>query len=174
MGYEAVLNGAVVCPLNGPVVSDIEAKKLAEEEHMRWMAFHFARRVRPWRLEVLDVNGRPTVVDNSIGIIDTVEKFKANQRSFDAHAALVPFADLPKVDYALDILQNGITNKGVFRVDNVEEAYAGAGKKSKNRLGNSSKKYDCMQANDYKINALLMNTKILAEVGISVRMVQKG
>lgn len=174
MGYEAVLNGAVGCLLNGPVVSDIEAKKLAEEEHMRWMAFHFARRVRPWRLEVLDVNDRPTVVDNSIGIIDKVEKFKANQRSFDAHAALVPFADLPNVDYALDILQNGITNKGVFRVDNVEEAYAGAGKKSKNRPENSSKKYDCMQANDYNINALLMNTKILAEVGISVRKVMKG
>lgn len=174
MGYEAVLNGVVVCPLNGPDVSDIEAKKLAEEEHMRWMAFHFARRVRPWRLEVLDVNGRPTVVDNSIGIIDKVDKFKANQSSFNAHAALVPFADLPNVDYALDILQNGITNKGVFWVDNVEEAYAGAGKKSKNRLVNSLKKYDCMQANDYKINALLMNTKILAEVGISVRKVQKG
>ncbi len=174
MGYEAVLNDAVACPLNGPVVPDVETKNLAEEEHMRWMAFHFARRIRPWRLEVLDVNGRPTVVDNSIGIIDEVEKFKANQRSFDAHAALVPFADLPKVDYALDILQNGITNKGVFRVDNVEEAYAGAGKKSKNRIVSSSKKYDCMQANDYKINALLMNTKILAEVGISVRKVQKG
>ena len=174
MGYEAVLNGAVGCLLNGPVVSDIEAKKLAEEEHMRWMAFHFARRVRPWRLEVLDVDGSPKVVDNSIGIIDKVEKFKANQSSFNAHAALVPFADLPKVDYALDILQNGITNKGVFRVDNIEETYAGAGKKSKNRMKDSCQKYDCMQANDYNINALLMNTKILAEVGISVRKVHKG
>jgi hypothetical protein len=58
-------------------------------------------------------------------------------------------------------------------VDNVEEAYAGAGKKSKNRFKDSCK-YDCMQANDYQINALLMNTKILAEVGISVRKIQKG
>jgi hypothetical protein len=173
MGYEAVLNGAVACPLNGPVVPDVETKNLAEEEHMRWMVFHFARRFRPWRLDVLDVDGSPKVVDNSIGIIDKVDKFKANQSSFNAHAALVPFADLPKVDYALDILQNGITNKGVFRVDNVEEAYAGAGKKSKNRFKDSCK-YDCMQANDYQINALLMNTKILAEVGISVRKVQKG
>lgn len=175
MGYEAVLNGSVGCSLNGPIVSDIEAKKLSEEEHMRWMAFHFARRVRPWCLDVLDVNGSPKVVDNSIGILDNVNQFKANQRrSFNAHAALVPFADLPKVDYALDILQNGITNKGVFRVDNIEEAYAGVGKNSKKRLDAKQKHVSCMQANDYKINALLMNTKILAEVGISLKKVQKG
>ena len=48
------------------------------------------------------------------------------------------------------------------------------GKKSKNRMKDSCQKYDCMQANDYQINALLMNTKILAEVGISLRKVHKG
>lgn len=61
---------------------------LAENEHLRWNAFHFVHGIHPWDLE------NPPLAQ--------AEKKKANQIArYNRHAALVPFDRLPDVDYAI-------------------------------------------------------------------------
>lgn len=61
---------------------------LAENEHLRWNAFHFVHGIHPWDLET------PPLAQ--------MEKKKANQIArYNRHAALVPFDQLPDVDYAI-------------------------------------------------------------------------
>ena len=60
--------------------------RLAETEHLRWMAFHFLRGIETWDLPP---TAQPT----------TTSEIKANRRKeINAHAALVEFSELPKVD----------------------------------------------------------------------------
>lgn len=61
---------------------------LAENEHLRWNAFHFVHGIHPWDME------NPPLAQ--------AEKKKANQIArYNRHAALVPFDRLPDVDYAI-------------------------------------------------------------------------
>ena len=67
---------------------------LAEDEHMRWMAFHFVRGIRVWR---------PTKDEIDEIAHRTGRKVKHNMiGELNAHADLVPYADLPKVDALFD------------------------------------------------------------------------
>ena len=63
---------------------------LAENEHLRWMAFHFVRGIKTWtpsKEEIREVANR------------TGKKVKHNMiESLNAHADLVPYKELPKVD----------------------------------------------------------------------------
>ena len=148
---------------NDIILSAQKEDCLAEEEHMRWMSFHYARGIRPWLLKVVDTEGNANVTDN-LNIVGRVKKIKANQRSsFNAHAALVPFGELPFVDYALDVLANNRMSQDPFSVESIN-CYKGKGMVSKIR-----KNEFCMQANDYKINALLSNSEKLFEVGLVLK-----
>ncbi len=59
---------------------------LAENEHMRWNAFHLLRGIHPW-----DLSNPP---------LETVPKKKCNQIDYcNRHAAIVDFSKLPEIDY---------------------------------------------------------------------------
>lgn len=61
---------------------------LSINEHLRWNAFHFTRGVHFW-----DMKNPP---------LDSMSRKKANQvEQYNRHAALVPFENLPDVDYAV-------------------------------------------------------------------------
>lgn len=67
------------------------ALRLADAEHLRWMAFHYVRGVRRW-----DVKAQPD-------LWKTAGKVKANLReAANRHAALVPSAELPLLEWRLE------------------------------------------------------------------------
>ena len=67
---------------------------LAEDEHMRWMAFHFVRGINVWS---------PTAEEIEEVANRTGREVKHNMiDELNAHADLVPYADLPKVDACFD------------------------------------------------------------------------
>lgn len=67
---------------------------LAEDEHLRWMAFHFVRGIKAWKPSAVEIE---EVADR------TGKKVRHNMiGEFNAHADLVPYADLPKVDALFD------------------------------------------------------------------------
>jgi hypothetical protein len=90
MGYE-VDEQSMVMQYGRSELTDEKLETLAETEHMRWMAFHFVRGVKVWNPEAA-----PLPAKNPDG---TQPEVKANRRKdINAHAALVGFAELPKVD----------------------------------------------------------------------------
>ena len=149
-----------------PDISKIK-DKLAEEEHLRWMSFHFARGINTWRLQTVAEEGGIDVVEDP-KIAEKIEGVKANQiASFNVHAALVPFKELPLVDQALDVLKLKKDNEKEFQVVSCD-SYAGEGKKS------SVREKGCLQANDYSINALLENEDALSKVGLILNKIKEA
>ena len=67
---------------------------LAEDEHLRWMAFHFVRGIKVWK---------PSAVEIEEVAHRTGKKVRHNMiGELNAHADLVPYADLPNVDALFD------------------------------------------------------------------------
>ena len=67
---------------------------LAEDEHLRWMAFHFVRGIKAWKPSVMEIEE----VAHRTG-----KEVRHNRiDELNAHADLVPYADLPKVDALFD------------------------------------------------------------------------
>lgn len=63
---------------------------LAENEHLRWMAWHFVRGIRVWR---------PTKEELETIALQNDGKVRHNRiKELNAHADLVEFGELPKVD----------------------------------------------------------------------------
>lgn len=84
--FDAVLAGDSGRRAHGAPVP--RATVLAEDEHLRWNAYHRMLGYSRW-----DMQNPP---------LSAVAKKKANQlAAFGKHACLVPFADLPAVDYAI-------------------------------------------------------------------------
>ena len=70
------------------------AERLAEAEHLRWMAFHFVRGVRPWNPEE-----DPDLWKRAGDRLRANLREKANR-----HAALIPFDELPQLDWRLEAM----------------------------------------------------------------------
>ncbi len=89
IGYDIGTTGEPGVPLE-EVSAKIEQNLivLAENEHLRWNAFHFTRGVHLW-----DMENPPLAL---------MPQKKANQvNQCNRHAALVPFEKLPDIDYAI-------------------------------------------------------------------------
>ena len=161
MGYEVGFGAIKTDDVPSLILTKDE---LAQEEHLRWMAFHYAHGIKQWRLNY-SVDGNIVNVSDNLGLIGKISTIKANQRrTFNVHAALVAFEDLANVDYLLDILESHKRGQDDF-INNSLDSYAGAGKKSPMRS------VSCLQANDYCINELLVNTEALFKVGIVLNKV---
>lgn len=69
---------------------------LAEDEHMRWMAFHFVRGVKVWSPSEQEIEDR---------IVKTGKAAAHNViADFNAHADLVDYSELPAVDGKFDAI----------------------------------------------------------------------
>ena len=67
---------------------------LAEDEHMRWMAFHFVRGIKTWRPSNSEIEER---------IVQTGKAAVHNAiADINAHADLVEYSELPEVDKRFD------------------------------------------------------------------------
>ena len=67
---------------------------LAEDEHMRWMAFHLVRGIKAWN---------PTDDEIAERIVNTGKAARHNAISdLNAHADLVDYSELPDVDSRFD------------------------------------------------------------------------
>lgn len=136
--------------------------EIAEDEHLRWMAFHFVRGVNCWNLNRHPIN---KVKDQYRGL-----KIKANQTDvFNAHAALVDFAELPKVDRELDMA------KGI-PFEEADKWLGQGGYSGKNGRGLCCKndhdyvasRKNSLQANDYMFCDLLLDRQVLLGAGLKV------
>ena len=86
-------------------LSDELLERLAETEHLRWMAFHLVRGIKWW-----DPNDKTLLPTSRDG---KPIRVKANRRKdINAHAALVEFSQLPKIDEAIWHLNNNEGMKG--------------------------------------------------------------
>lgn len=79
--------------------NDIVCKRLADAEHLRWMAFHYVRGFKVW-----DPKAQPEIEQNALA----KSKYKfiplsANQSVANRHAALIPTDDLFSLDIYLDV-----------------------------------------------------------------------
>ena len=78
--------------------------RLADAEHLRWMAYHYVRGIKTWNPEC-----QPEIIANqlarSTATQDDSFRVKANQReSANRHAALIPTDQLFRLDIYLDIM----------------------------------------------------------------------
>ena len=141
--------------------------EIAEDEHLRWMAFHFARGVNCWNLNTHPID---KVKDQYRGL-----EIKANQVDvFNAHAALADFAELPKVDRELD------RAKGIPS-EEADKWLGQGGYSGKNGRGLCCKNdhdyvvsgKNSLQANDYMFCDLLLDRQVLLGAGLKVVKIEE-
>ena len=101
---------------------------LAECEHLRWNAFHFVRGIRKWDMQSpsidevygsllaeagLERSCQQEVLEGR-AYLEVLKEIKHNQiKRMNAHAALVPFRDLPRTDADFDNFLCGIMHQGL-------------------------------------------------------------
>lgn len=146
------INGELLEELKGKV--DQHARELAEDEHERWMAFHFVRGIRSF-----DVKRIPWVA-LQIG---------ANQiEDLNAHAALVQFDEIPKVDRDLDIA--GGNDEALVSCRFEEGRYGGKfgtrlpRTEKEKKLAPDAKELGALQAFDYMFGDLILDRELLCRL----------
>lgn len=113
--FEACISGGALC-------------LLAECEHLRWNAFHFVRGIRKWDMQSpsldevygsllaeagLERSCQQEVLEGR-AYLKVLKEIKHNQiKRMNAHAALVPFRDLPRTDADFDNFLCGIMHQGL-------------------------------------------------------------
>lgn len=139
---------------------DQHGRELAVVEHERWMAFHFVRGVR--KLVLSDI--APDEWFAKGGILDP----EANQiKNLNAHAALVPFDELPAIDRDLDVA-------GGNDRENAEAAFAAGQYAGKNgvhlarKSSWSSPNLMALQGFDYMFGDLILDVELLHRLGLKI------
>ena len=138
---------------------------LAECEHLRWNAFHLVRGIRKWDLQSPSIDEVYAALLAESGLkrdcplmsrahLKALKGVKHNQiMRMNAHAALVPFGDLPRTDAVFDNFLRGIMHQGPCNA--VSADFQGEGQKRHCAVVGEVKygfgrNCDAMQENDYK------------------------
>lgn len=139
---------------------DQHGRELAEDEHERWMAFHFVRGVR--KLVLSEVDSGEWFANG--GSLDP----EANQiEKLNAHAALVPFDELPAIDRDLDVA-------GGNDRENAAAAFAAGQYVGKNgvhlarKSSWSSPNLMALQGFDYMFGDLILDVELLHRLGLKI------
>lgn len=138
---------------------------LAECEHLRWNAFHLVRGIRKWDLQSPSLDEVYAALLAESGLkrdcqllgcahLKVLKGVKHNQiLRMNAHAALVPFGDLPRTDAVFDNFLCGVMGQG----DRQSEPADFQGEKMKRHCAVVDKvvygfglNCDAMQENDFK------------------------